>query len=85
MKILPYIILSSLGMLSATPLVTANTGLLLSKSPKIASSQTQSCTTSQKDQYGRCPYTSRSNFRYLSTSGGSGTGGRSGTGGGGGK
>jgi len=85
MKIIPYIILSSLGILSAAPLIAVNTGLQLSKSPKISSSQSQSCPISQKDQYGRCPYTGRSNFRYLSTGGGIGSGGRSGSGAGGGK
>lgn len=83
MKILPSIILTCFGALSALPLVASSTGLLLNKSPKISNNQQQSCTSSQKDQYGRCPYTGRSNFRYLSTGGTSG--GRSGSGSGGGK
>jgi hypothetical protein len=84
MKILPYIVLGAIGMVSSLPLIGTSSGLLLSKSPKIASDQKQNCTKSQKDKYGRCPYTGRSNFRYLSTSG-SGSEGRSGSGGGGGK
>ena len=83
MKILPSIILTCLGAVSVLPVIGSNSGLLLSKSPKISNTQQQTCISSQKDQYGRCPYTSKSNFRYLSTGGTSG--GRSGSGGGGGK
>lgn len=83
MKILPSIILASLGTVSTLPMLASNSGVLLSKSPKISNTQQQNCISSQKDKYGRCPYTGKSNFRYLSTGGTSG--GRSGSGGGGGK
>ncbi len=85
MSILPsifgFLLLLSVGM----PMIANISGFGLSSTPSLVSRQSTNCSVAQKDSYGRCPFTGSSNFRYISTGGGSTGGGSRGGGGSGGK
>lgn len=74
MNIFPTIIAGLLVLLIVLPFSSNLLGFGAANMPNFSATKQSTCSTGQKDKYGRCPYSGSSGFRTFSTfSGGSGS------------